>query len=102
MPWYNWPIVGREGRREDGAETRETEWERCPSSRETAVGFGEAVHCWTQKKRWSNCRSWPVKVICAGFVSGEDLFGRILLYLKLMRIIFFLCEINGIMMYLSL
>lgn len=88
MPWYNWPIVGREGRREDGAETRETEWERCPSSRETAVGFGEAVHCWTQKKRWSNCRSWPVKVICAGFVSGEDLFGRILLYLKLMRIIF--------------
>ncbi|XP_019245285.1 PREDICTED: splicing regulatory glutamine/lysine-rich protein 1 isoform X1 [Nicotiana attenuata] len=49
LPWYIWPIVGCERRREDGEQTshpRRREAEGAPD------GFGEAIYCWTSPKRW--------------------------------------------------
>ncbi|XVE95752.1 hypothetical protein REPUB_Repub02eG0126600 [Reevesia pubescens] len=67
LPWYLWPIVGCERGREAGVQIRQSRWQWSPSSREAAgtpAGFGEAVHCWTSTKGWSDCwiRSLRIKV----------------------------------------
>ncbi|GAV88398.1 hypothetical protein CFOL_v3_31821 [Cephalotus follicularis] len=57
LPWYLWPLVGCERRCDGGAETRQPGGQWPSSSREaegTPVGFGEAIRCWTSKKRWSH------------------------------------------------
>ncbi|KAK6944462.1 hypothetical protein RJ641_025564 [Dillenia turbinata] len=69
LPWYLWPIVGCEGRRKNGAQIRESRRERSYTGGEaegTPVGFGEAVHCWSSKKRWSNCWTGSLKMFRLG------------------------------------
>ncbi|XP_038881639.1 arginine/serine-rich coiled-coil protein 2 isoform X2 [Benincasa hispida] len=68
LPWCLWPIVGCEGRAEDGAPTDQPRWQRTSPGRKakgTPDGFRKTIHCWTSKKRWSNCwiRSLSVFII---------------------------------------
>ncbi|XP_038694620.1 arginine/serine-rich coiled-coil protein 2 isoform X2 [Tripterygium wilfordii] len=59
LPWYLWPIVGCEVR----LQAREPRGWWPPPSRKakgTAAGFGEAIYCWTSKKRWPHCWFRPL------------------------------------------
>lgn len=88
MPWCLWPIVGCEGRAEDGTPTNQPRWQRtspCRKAKGAPDGFRKTIHCWTSKKRWSNCwvRSLSLHVI------GGGLF--LLWFDELVMRIFFLC-----------
>lgn len=50
MPWYLWPIVGCERRRDNREQTSHP---RCREAKGAPSGLGEAIHCWTSPKRWS-------------------------------------------------
>lgn len=50
MPWYLYPIVGRERRHKSGAKARQPE--RGEAKRAAPVGSREAIHCWVASERW--------------------------------------------------
>ncbi|XP_038720604.1 serine/threonine-protein kinase fray2-like isoform X3 [Tripterygium wilfordii] len=83
LPWYLWPIVGCEGRCQSGAQARQPRGWWPPPSRKakgTPAGFGEAIYCWTSKKRWPNCRLRPLSVCTCSFCNAIKIFHHILLH----------------------
>ncbi|KAG6595420.1 hypothetical protein SDJN03_11973, partial [Cucurbita argyrosperma subsp. sororia] len=69
LPWCLWPIVGCEGRAADGAPTNQQRWQRtspCRKAKGAADGFRKAIHCWTPKKRWSNCGIRSLSILAVG------------------------------------
>ncbi|XP_052202381.1 uncharacterized protein LOC127808074 isoform X2 [Diospyros lotus] len=82
LHWYLWPIVGCEGRAENGKQTGESR-KQWPPSREAegnAAGFGEAIHCRTSSKRWPNCRTRSLRTPLGYFPSFTVRFAYILLH----------------------
>ncbi|XP_022967757.1 arginine/serine-rich coiled-coil protein 2 isoform X2 [Cucurbita maxima] len=83
LPWCLWPLVGCEGRAEDGAPTNEPRWQRtspCRKAKGAPDGFRKTIHCWTSKKRRSNSwiRSLSVFVISCGlFLCFDEIVMRI-------------------------
>ncbi|XP_022931945.1 arginine/serine-rich coiled-coil protein 2-like isoform X2 [Cucurbita moschata] len=82
LPWCLWPIVGCEGRAEDGASTNQPRSQRtspCREAKGAADGFRKAIHCWTTTKRWSNCGIRSLSILAVGsglFVCLDEIVMR--------------------------
>ncbi|KAA8517283.1 hypothetical protein F0562_017576 [Nyssa sinensis] len=85
LPWYLWPIVGCEGRSENGAQTREPRGQWPPPSREaegTPAGSREAIHCWTPSQRWPHCWTRSLMIYLESFCNFMTIFSYALLYCR--------------------
>ncbi|KAL0543917.1 hypothetical protein IC582_019022 [Cucumis melo] len=82
LPWCLWPIVGCEGRAEDGVPTDQPRWQRtspCRKAKGAPDGFRKTIHCWTSQKRRSNCwiRSLSLVAIgCGLFLWFDEIVTR--------------------------